>query len=286
MSFLIFPKYEYTVKIPDPNGDYSKNKEDYEFDFNIDEKKKPVIILFGWVGSTDRYLSIYSRIYEAKGLMTVRFMVSMTSIFLWKHHIIPISEKMVRVIEDLSLGDRPIIIHCFSNGGTYLYRHFMEAVESSKTPIKIKGVIFDSAPCRRTILHAFRGIRSTVRQNPFLNLPITLILFLILLSVWVVEFIKRYLFRRKIIQFKPMEHLLQEENRCPQHFIYTTCDKVIDVEDIEFFINSRKALGVDVSVKRYNDTEHVKHYPVKKYTYTQSIFNFISKCLELNSSIV
>lgn len=62
-----FSSYDYTVTIPNPDGDYSKNKEDSDFPLELDYKMKPVIILFGWAGSSDKNLSVYSRIYEAKG---------------------------------------------------------------------------------------------------------------------------------------------------------------------------------------------------------------------------
>lgn len=71
-------------------------------------------------------------------LMTIRVIVSMKSVFLWKHHIYPISDKMVEVVENLNIGGHPIFVHCFSNGGSYLYHFFKEAVRNSKKPIIVR----------------------------------------------------------------------------------------------------------------------------------------------------
>ncbi|XP_045469843.1 transmembrane protein 53-like [Harmonia axyridis] len=285
MSFFMEPGFDYTITIPDPNGDYSKNKEDCDFKFPFDEKKKPVIILFGWAGCIDKHLQIYSQIYEAKGFMTIRFIVSTKSMFLSKQDIIPISEKMVRVIEDLNIVNQPIFIHCCSNGGSYIYQHFAEAMKSSKKQFRIRGMIFDSAPSR-TSTTSLAAIRRMVNQSKYFNLVVALFFQALCFILWFSELIGNVIFRRNIIQFEPMKYLLEEENKFPQHFIYSKNDKVIPYQDVEFFINKRKSIGVEVSIKCYTDTEHVRHYPMKKYTYTQSIFNFISHCLDLESSMV
>lgn len=57
---------EYYITFPSPNFDY-KNQNGDDFVFVIDEEKVPVVILFGWAGAEDKYLSVYSKIYEEKG---------------------------------------------------------------------------------------------------------------------------------------------------------------------------------------------------------------------------
>lgn len=61
---------EYYIKFPSPNFNYSgsqQNTGDSDYVFVVNEEKIPVILLFGWAGCQDKYLSKYSNIYEEKG---------------------------------------------------------------------------------------------------------------------------------------------------------------------------------------------------------------------------
>lgn len=58
---------EYYIKFPNPNFNYNQNNGDNDFVFVVNEDKIPVILLFGWAGCQDKYLSKYSQMYEEKG---------------------------------------------------------------------------------------------------------------------------------------------------------------------------------------------------------------------------
>ena len=58
---------EYYIKFPYPNFNYSQANGENDFVFVVNEDKIPVILLFGWAGCQDKYLSKYSQIYEEKG---------------------------------------------------------------------------------------------------------------------------------------------------------------------------------------------------------------------------
>lgn len=47
--------------------DRMTDREKDDFIFIYDEEKLPVIVLFGWTGCQDKYLSKYSAIYEERG---------------------------------------------------------------------------------------------------------------------------------------------------------------------------------------------------------------------------
>lgn len=57
---------EYYIKFPNPNFNYSQHTET-DYVFVVNEKKIPIVLLFGWAGCQDKYLSKYSAIYEEKG---------------------------------------------------------------------------------------------------------------------------------------------------------------------------------------------------------------------------
>lgn len=58
---------EYYVKFPSPGFSGGVRHRDSEYVFVVDEDKLPVVLLFGWAGCQDKYLSKYSKIYEEKG---------------------------------------------------------------------------------------------------------------------------------------------------------------------------------------------------------------------------
>lgn len=58
---------EYYITFPNPNFSYNQSNGESDFVFVVNEKKLPVILLFGWAGCKDKYLAKYSQIYEEKG---------------------------------------------------------------------------------------------------------------------------------------------------------------------------------------------------------------------------
>lgn len=50
---------------------------------------------------------------------------------------IKIGEKLVKLLIDLNFENHPIIVHCFSNGGAFLYQNFSLALETSPKPIQV-----------------------------------------------------------------------------------------------------------------------------------------------------
>ncbi|KAK9870688.1 hypothetical protein WA026_008259 [Henosepilachna vigintioctopunctata] len=175
----------YNLTYPNALGDYKSQEEDYNFNNELNDNQKPIIVLFGWSGAEDKYLSIYSKIYEAKGFITLRCIIPLKTMFFWRSRI-STSYKMLVDFLSNEFEDRLYVIHCFSTGGAFAYQHFVEAV----------------------------------KLNP------------------------------KAIQ------------------------------DVESFAEHRKSLGIEVSMKMYEDSQHVKHYPPNKLSYTESVFLFVNKCFE------
>lgn len=273
---------EYYITFPNPNFDY-KNQNGDDFVFLIDEEKVPVVILFGWAGAEDKYLSVYSKIYEEKGLITLRYISPVKYLFWKQNRMAKIGEKLVKLLNDLNFGNHPIIIHCFSNGGAFQYQFFSQALKQSSKPMQIKGVIFDSAPGKRRVLSLFRAIRAIRGGNKLLDIPLCFLMTMFFTTMWLLEIIQNYFTKRRIFQMNPLENLKNEENKWPQHFIYSKGDILIPYQDVEYFASYRKSMGVDVTLKCYDDTPHVRHYPYNRASYTHSVCNFMNKCLNMYS---
>jgi hypothetical protein len=270
---------EYYIKFPSPNFNYNQQNGESDYVFVVNEEKIPVILLFGWAGCQDRYLAKYSQIYEDRGLITLRYTAPVKCLFWKRFQMITIGERLVKLLVDLNFENHPIIVHCFSNGGAFLYQNFMLALERSPKPIQIKGVIFDSAPGKRRILSLFRAISAILGGRPLYNIPVSILMTMFLSMIWLYEVISNYVSPKKTFQSNPLENLKDDRNRWPQHFIYSKTDILIPFTDIEYFADYRQSVGIDVTSLCYDDSPHVKHYSHNKDSYVNSVCNFLNKCL-------
>nr|XP_023016825.1 transmembrane protein 53 [Leptinotarsa decemlineata] len=269
---------EYFLKFPKQGFCYNQI-DDNDFVFVVNEKKVPVILLFGWAGCKDKYLAKYSEIYERKGLITLRYIAPVKCLFWKRYQMITIAENLVKFLIDLNFDNNPIIVHCFSNGGAFMYQNFSLALNKSPKPLQIKGVIFDSAPGRRRIISLYRAISAILQGNVFYNVFMSFIMTMFLSTIWIYEVISNCIYPRPNFQSNPLENLKYEKNKWPQLFIYSKNDNLIPHTDIEYFADFRKKMGVDVTTICYDTSLHVKHLPENRQSYMKSVYNFINKCL-------
>ncbi|XP_018336563.1 transmembrane protein 53-A isoform X2 [Agrilus planipennis] len=247
---------EYYIKFPNPNFNYNQHNNDSDFVFVVDEDKIPVILLFGWAGCEDKYLSKYSQIYEEKGLITIRYTAPIKCLFWKRYRMIAIADKILKLLLDLNFESHPVIVHCFSNGGAFLYHNFSLASEKSTQQIQIKGVIFDSAPGKRRILSLYKAISAILGGNIFYNFSISVFMTMFLSVIWMYE-------------------------------VWLSLDKSYNgslslynwLQDIEYFAEYRKNKGVEVSTLCFEKSPHVKHYSCHREEYVNSVCSFINKCL-------
>lgn len=139
-----------------------------------------------------------------------------------------IGERIVRLLLDLNFEHNPVIVHCFSNGGAFLYQNFALALESSPKPVRVRGVIFDSAPGRRRISRLYRAISVILGGGVLYNFPVSLVVTVFVSAVWLWEVVKGYLRPNSVtFQSDPLETLKDERNRWPQLFVYSKADDLI-----------------------------------------------------------
>lgn len=100
---------------------------------------------------------------------------------------IPIGEKILKLIYDMNFDSHPIIFHVFSNGGAFLYQHIVLAMENQKKTLQIKGMIFDSAPGERRIVGLYRAIAVIYGKDKTFSSIIASIISASLVFIWICE---------------------------------------------------------------------------------------------------
>ncbi|KAJ9580610.1 hypothetical protein L9F63_024225, partial [Diploptera punctata] len=270
---------EYYIKFPSPTPkDSTPTSETEEFVFVYDEDKLPVVMLLGWAGCQDKYLSKYSAIYEERGCITVRYTAPVECLFWRRGHMHQLGRRLVELITDMSLEEHPIFFHVFSNGGAFLYQHVSRAMQLQSKQLKVKGVIFDSAPGKRRMISLFRAISAIVGGPIYYNIPASILITAFLMLAWVFEVIARSLKERKPLQTDPID-LVEEPFTWPQLFLYSTTDKLISYE----FAERRRQRGINVSAVRFDDSPHVKHFSVHREIYINTVCSFLHSCLSVIS---
>ncbi|XP_034100832.1 transmembrane protein 53 [Drosophila albomicans] len=272
---------EYFIKFPKPTGDN---------DFvlvsgNEEHNNVPIVMLLGWAGCQDRYLMKYSKIYEERGLITVRYTAPVDTLFWKRSEMIPIGEKILKLIQDMNFDAHPLIFHIFSNGGAYLYQHINLAVRKHKSPLQVRGVIFDSAPGERRMLGLYRAITAIYGREKRCNCLTALAITLTLSIMWFLEetyvAFKSLFCKSTPVHASPFCELKNETNKYPQLFLYSKGDVVIPYRDVEKFIRLRQDQGIDVSSVCFEDAEHVKIYTKYPNEYVQCVCNFIRSCMTI-----
>ncbi|XP_064554054.1 transmembrane protein 53 [Drosophila montana] len=274
---------EYFIKFPKPTADT---------DFvlvsgNEEHNNVPIVMLLGWAGCQDRYLMKYSKIYEERGLITVRYTAPVDTLFWKRSEMIPIGEKILKLIQDMNFDAHPLIFHIFSNGGAYLYQHINLAVRKHKSPLQVRGVIFDSAPGERRMLGLYRAITAIYGKEKRCNCLTALAITLTLSIMWFVEetysAFKNVFVKSTPLHASPFCELKNETNKYPQLFLYSKSDVVIPYKDVEKFIRMRRDQGINVSSVCFEDAEHVKIYTKYPAQYVQSVCSFIRNCMSIPS---
>ncbi|KAM9495017.1 transmembrane protein 53-like [Clarias gariepinus] len=130
--------------------------------------KQPVVILLGWAGCRDKYLSKYSSMYNDQGCVTVRYTAPLKTVFISESFgykgLYNTAPKLLEILYDYEVENNPIFFHVFSNGGFMLYRYMVEILQSHKqcSSLYVVGLVMDSTPGNQNILGTLRALKTTL----------------------------------------------------------------------------------------------------------------------------
>jgi len=243
-------------------------------------EQEPVVFLLGWVGCQDKILSKYSKIYEEDGCITIRYTHPA------KDHISQDSsdsqllqdaaEKLFQLLNDYDLKQHPILVHCFSNGGYWVYRYLADIFYVSD--VNMVGLIADSCPGRPTLRGGFRTIWASSHG---VNM------FLVIVGMFLFACMHLYfLMRRKfgLCKNKPIYEYMQGNyyHSWPHLFLYSSGDSITPSTDIVDMWKARKLNG-SVTVKKHDfvTSQHVSHMVKHPDEYRRKCLHFLNNCIRI-----
>lgn len=70
-------------------------------------------------------------------LITLRYTAPVKYLFWKRHQLSNLGDRIVKLLVDMNFESHPVIVHCFSNGGAFLYQNFSVALGKSSKPIEV-----------------------------------------------------------------------------------------------------------------------------------------------------
>ncbi|XP_014163375.1 transmembrane protein 53 [Geospiza fortis] len=187
------------------------------------------------------------------------------------------ARRLLELLFDYRVENRPVLFHVFSNGGVMLYRYILEALHAH-TPfqsLRVAGTIFDSAPGRRNLRGALRALATVLAS---MNVLLKYLLLFTFATMAVVLRVLLYPLTR-FLHESHFDALLKAPSRWPELYLYSQADLIIKASEIELMASAREQLGVPVRAVDFSDSPHVSHMRVYPTYYRSLCATFLADCV-------
>jgi hypothetical protein len=225
-----------------------------------------------------RAVKKYAQLYESLGFR-VLILIATSSHFMgypisWVH------SYTAKLIRDKLNGeeDTEWVVHMMSNGGCRSWYCFEK---NYQTPLKVKAMIFDSAPSkfdpdREPPYHIF---------FPRLNLVLRLVLINLVIkpSIYIVKFAS-YFFNVSHPMLLHQQRFIEEQCHIPKLFLYSSKDKLVRSSDIMEVVVKARDSGTRVQSFDFVDSAHVAHFQKYATEYRKKIKQFLKE--ELSNDLI
>lgn len=234
----------------------------------------PTVVLFGWLGAAHRNLDKYSALFSAMSYNTVQLIPPVSVVFAMKQRkTATFLLSVLRILAaDLRLSNGGLIFVLFSNGGAVCAPHlsnmfaglYPDLIKADDEPVvtlvknAIAAIIFDSSPC---YMHVSLGAQAI---NEGMKVPSGILSAIVVAVFTFLCFFQRLFFCNLPLVF--WEGLKNADYLCPEQYIYSSDDHLLDTPALDALIQHRKNNGKNVHVFKVNHADHVlilRHYPDK-----------------------
>ncbi|XP_050568273.1 transmembrane protein 53 isoform X2 [Cygnus atratus] len=187
------------------------------------------------------------------------------------------ARRLLELLFDHSIDNRPVLFHVFSNGGVMLYRYILEVLHTQQPfkNLKVMGTIFDSAPGRRNLRGSLRALATVLVST---NVLLKYFLVFAFATAAVVLRILLYPLTR-FIHESHYDALLKAPSRWPELYLYSQADAIISAREVKRMADARQRLGVSVRAVDFSDSAHVSHMRAYPTYYSNLCMTFLSDCV-------
>ncbi|CAB3405587.1 unnamed protein product [Caenorhabditis bovis] len=247
---------------------------------------KVLVVLFGWAGSRDRYLSKYANYYNEAGISSIRFTAPIAQIRSFASYR-PFARSFHKILTEVCASEQisTIYFHVFSMNGCSLLAAYWDQLgttieNGNEVKAKTKGLIFDSCP-------AFTSPSQSAQAVSFATLPpkhyhgalresYRAILFTFFSLhrgvIWLRSLLQKDIYVRHYAYFKMLTF---EDLPSKQLYIYGPEDNVCSEDSIEEYMKIMESRGLNVSKLRLLDSLHCQHLRTHPTIYTQECLEFV-----------
>ena len=271
---------------------------------------KAVVIMFGWFRGEMKHLKKYADLYVhhpthkcdvVYGIASSAALITRNESKLAKI-VMDAVQKAVEAIQTAENAinydsdndtkkEIPVILHHFSNGGAFVVEQFWLMMKEATLPretksenpkntddlkfiskrLKTRGFeVLDSAPAYLYDDTAQKVIDSSVQ-----NFPLRMILRSLVSITIVLIKTSAYIHRKGDAAQVFWSNMLESDLCRRQVFVYSSVDKITVAEKLTDFIEARRKQGIDITVLKFDDSDHVLH--MKKYPeeYKEKILDYV-----------
>ncbi|PXF50004.1 Transmembrane protein 53 [Gracilariopsis chorda] len=244
---------------------------------NPSSTSAPTVVVLGWLGASIKHLAKYAAVYESMSYNTVCLSCPPSVVFAMRP--IASAKFLLSALRILAADDRltagGLVFHKLSNAGATVSPHLSDffagassdlvkpddQVVVNKCKQAIAAVVFDSAPAYMHTELGAGALIQALRVPPGVLSNIVAALYA--LYAW---------FQRIFVMDVPVffwQGVTNARYLCPEQYIYSAADRLLDSVSLEALIERRRGDGVDVrGVFRVEDSDHVlilRKHP-EKYT--------------------
>ena len=242
---------------------------------NSDENSNqpPLVVLLTWLAAQEKHIEKYRSLYLKKGFDVMTVKTSPYELLFPGFGAKKIAQKCTQTLQK-ELSDYPkVLLHCFSVGAYMFGEMLMEMKkeqnqdEQKRLENRIKGVVFDSI-----VAFEFEGISDGVSRSITPN-PILMNLLKLLIKT---HMIVNYGVATKHYR-AASESVWNNYLRVPALYLVSENDKIGTPHKNKEISEVWKKLGIDVTFKLWEKSDHVKHYINHQQEYEQLIDHFLKK---------
>ena len=207
----------------------------------------PVVVLFGWVGSSPRLVGKYAAAFLASGARRVYSTTARTlDVFLRPAGLRALARRALELLAERHAGERAVLAY-MSNGGAFVHLHILDELRAAAAAaaaaagrgggryeaVRIAGTVFDSAPSYLSMDSMSRAPTEGIRNA-------------------LVRSAAYWLLRLLLPVVIPLAHGLGAPARffagfaadplpCPALFIYSAHDVIADCTRLDTLVAQRRA---------------------------------------------